>query len=242
MGCFTFVKVMMILFNMFIFLAGLTLMGVGIWVSVDGSSFLKVLGPFSGNAMQFVNVGFFCIAIGAVLVLLGFMGCYGAHKESRCLLIMFFAIILIIFIAEVAAGVVALAYSSFAEGILKAWATTALKEEYGKVEVVTKIWNTTMTELKCCGFTNYTDFHDSYYYNHNAQNYPPACCTISSSNPCSNTTAKYSEIQGCFEQLLTILKKNANIVGGIAAGICGVEVAAMVVSMYLYCYLDKHAR
>lgn len=240
MGCFTFVKVTMILFNMLIFLAGITLLAVGIWVSVDGSSFLKVLGPFANNAMQFVNVGFLCIAIGAVLVLLGFMGCYGAQKESRCLLIMFFAIILIIFIAEVAAGVVALAYSSFAEGILKAWATIALKEQYGKDVVVTKIWNTTMTELKCCGFTNYTDFSESYYHNHNAESYPAACCI--NQNPCNATAAKYSDIKGCFEQLLTILKKDANIVGGIAAGICGIEVAAMVVSMYLYCYLDKHAR
>ncbi|KAJ4942913.1 hypothetical protein JOQ06_005425, partial [Pogonophryne albipinna] len=94
-------------------LGGLTLLAMGIWVSVDGGSFLQLLGPFSSQAMQFVNVGFFCIAIGAVLVLMGFLGCCGARKESKCLLLTFFSIILSIFIAEVAAGVVALAYSSF---------------------------------------------------------------------------------------------------------------------------------
>ncbi|KAI1892071.1 hypothetical protein AGOR_G00150200 [Albula goreensis] len=241
MGCFTFVKVMMFLFNFLIFLAGTALLAVGIWVSVDGSSFLKVLGPFSSQAMQFVNVGFFCIAIGAILVLLGFLGCCGAQKESKCLLILFFSIILIIFIAEVAAGVVALAYSSFAESILKAWATTALQNEYGKEQVVTQIWNTTMTELKCCGFTNYTDFTNSYYYNQHKETYPPTCCTGQGPS-CGQDTALQSEVQGCFEQLLTILKQNANIVGGIAAGICVLEVAAMVVSMYLYCHLDKDIR
>lgn len=61
---------------------------MGIWVSVDGSSFLHLLGPFSSQGMQFVNVGFFCIAIGVVLVLLGFLGCCGAHKESKCLLLL----------------------------------------------------------------------------------------------------------------------------------------------------------
>lgn len=60
---------------------------MGIWVSVDGASFLRLLGPFSGNGMQFVNVGFFCIAIGGVLVLLGLLGCCAAHKESKCLLL-----------------------------------------------------------------------------------------------------------------------------------------------------------
>lgn len=68
-------------------LGGLTLLAMGIWASVDGGSFLQLLGPFSSKAMQFVNVGFFCIAIGAVLVLLGLLGCCGAHKESKCLLL-----------------------------------------------------------------------------------------------------------------------------------------------------------
>ncbi|XP_029356638.1 tetraspanin-1 isoform X2 [Echeneis naucrates] len=149
MACFTFVKLMMALFNLLIFLGGLTLLAMGIWVSVDGSSFLKLLGPFATQGMQFVNVGFFCIAIGIVLVLLGLLGGCAAHKESKCLLLTFFSVIFIIFIAEVAAGVVALAYSSFAEGILRAWAKPALQQDYGKDPVVTKIWNTTMTESLC---------------------------------------------------------------------------------------------
>lgn len=68
-------------------LGGLTLLAMGIWVSVDGGSFLRLLGPFASQGMQFVNVGFFCIAVGAVLVLLGLLGCCGAHKESKCLLL-----------------------------------------------------------------------------------------------------------------------------------------------------------
>ncbi|XP_035509873.1 tetraspanin-1 [Morone saxatilis] len=238
MGCFTFVKLMMFLFNLLIFLGGLTLLAMGIWVSVDGGSFLHLLGPFSSQAMQFVNVGFFCIAIGVVLVLLGLLGCCGAHKESKCLLLTFFSIILIIFIAEVAAGVVALAYSSFAEGILRAWATPALQKDYGSEPVVTKIWNTTMTELKCCGFTNYTDFVGSNFEKENGGSLPPSCCWTNSA-PCSSAEAERSAVQGCFKQILETLKEHANIVGGIAAGIGVLEIAAMIVSMYLYCRLDK---
>lgn len=69
-------------------LGGLTLLAMGIWMSVNGSSFLQLLGPFSSEVMQSVNVGFFSIAIGALLVLLGLLGCCGAHKESKCLLLM----------------------------------------------------------------------------------------------------------------------------------------------------------
>ncbi|XP_051231747.1 tetraspanin-1 isoform X2 [Dicentrarchus labrax] len=213
MGCFTFVKLMMFLFNLLIFLGGLTLLAMGIWVSVDGGSFLHLLGPFSSQAMQFVNVGFFCIAIGVVLVLLGLLGCCGAHKESKCLLLT-------------------------AEGILKAWATPALQKDYGSEPVVTKIWNTTMTELKCCGFTNYTDFVGSKFEKENGGSLPPSCCWTNSA-PCSSAEAERSGVQGCFEQILETLKEHANIVGGIAAGIGVLEIAAMIVSMYLYCHLDK---
>jgi hypothetical protein len=62
MQCFRFLKTMMTLFNMLIFLCGAALLAVGIWVSIDGSSFLKIFGPLSSSAMQFVNVGYFLIA------------------------------------------------------------------------------------------------------------------------------------------------------------------------------------
>ncbi|XP_042178351.1 tetraspanin-1 isoform X1 [Oncorhynchus tshawytscha] len=239
MACFTFFKFMMVLSNLLILLGGLTLLGVGIWVRVDKGLFLQVLSPFSTLDTQFVNVCFFCIAIGGVLVLLGVLGCCGAHKGSKCLLLLFFSIILIIFIAEVAAGTVALAYSSFAEGILKAWATLVLKNQYGSDPVVTKIWNSTMTELNCCGFTNYTDFTDSYYSEQSEGSYPPSCCQLDTA-PCSQQQAWHSAVQGCLKQLLKALQKHANIVGGIAVGIGGLEVTAMLVSMYLYCYLDNN--
>lgn len=69
-------------------LCGVALLAVGIWVSVDGPSFLEIFGPLSSSAMQFVNVGYFLIAAGAVLFALGFLGCYGAHTENKCALMM----------------------------------------------------------------------------------------------------------------------------------------------------------
>lgn len=236
MSCFTFLKVMMILFNLAIFLGGCTLLGIGIWVSVDSKTFLQIFGPLSTSVFQFVNVGYLLIALGCVLFLLGFLGCCGAQKESKCLLITFFSIILIIFIIEVAAAVVALVYTSLAETILQGTVTQILRDDYGKPNPVTEIWNTTMTELKCCGLSNYTDFNNSYYYNTN-KGYPGQCCN--SSAPCNITAVEASRVQGCFSELLYQIRKNAGVVGGVAAGICVLEIAAMTVAMYLYCQLDE---
>ncbi|XP_036425459.1 tetraspanin-1 [Colossoma macropomum] len=238
MGCFTFVKVMMVLFNLLILVGGLALAAVGIWLNAGGDSRLQILGMFSLNVLHFVNVGYFFVAFGGVMALLGFLGCCGAKKESKCLLIMFFSIILVIFISELATAVVILAYSSLFENVLKAWSTPVLKEQYGKDKVVTDMWDVTMKKLHCCGFTNYTDFNNSYYYEENGDIYPPSCCE----DPeilCDAENALHSDIKGCYEHLTLTIKKKAYIVGGVAAGVCGVELAAMAVSMYLYCYLDK---
>ncbi|XP_016092074.1 tetraspanin-2-like [Sinocyclocheilus grahami] len=45
------------------------------------------------------------IGAGGVMMLVGFFGCFGAVRESQCLLGSFFACLLVIFGAEVAAGV-----------------------------------------------------------------------------------------------------------------------------------------
>lgn len=227
---------------LFLQLAGGTLLGVGIWVSVDSGSFLKIFGSLGSGAdsiaSQFVNVGYFLIAIGSLLLILGFLGCCGAQKESKCLLITFFCIVLIIFIAEIAGAVVALVYSSVAESFLKSVLTPVLQNEYGKNTQVTASWNNTMNDLKCCGLTNYTDFTGSYYMSNHGNTYPPQCCNSTAS--CTESVAASSKVKGCFDQILDLLKKNAAIVGGIAAGIAALELAAMVVSMYLYCKIDKN--
>uniref|UniRef100_A0A8C3WEP7 Tetraspanin n=1 Tax=Catagonus wagneri TaxID=51154 RepID=A0A8C3WEP7_9CETA len=238
MQCFSFIKTMMILFNLLIFLCGAALLAVGIWVSVDGPSFMKIFGPLSSSAMQFVNVGYFLIAAGAVLFALGFLGCYGAKTENKCALMMFFFILLVIFIAEVAAAVVALVYTSMAEHFLTLLVVPTIKKDYGSQKDFTQVWNSTMEGLKCCGFNNYTDFEGSPYFSENHL-FPPYCCFDRTNNtvvePCTRDEAQGKNVQGCFNQLLYDIRTNAVTVGGVAAGIGGLELAAMIVSMYLYC-------
>ncbi|NXH78741.1 TSN1 protein, partial [Hydrobates tethys] len=237
MGCFTFIKVMMILFNLAIFLGGGTLLGVGIWVTVDGQSFLDIFGALSSSVLQVVNVSYFLIAIGAILLIIGFLGCYGAQKDSKCLLMMFFSVVLIIFIAEVAAAVVALVYTSLAETLLTAVVTPVLKEKYGADDRFTYIWNATMNEVHCCGLNNYTDFTDSPWYREKGT-YPEPCL-VGGSLPFARPHLCGCLLQGCFHQILEEIKTNAGVVGGVAAGIAALEIAAMAVSMYLYCELDQ---
>ncbi|ETE69391.1 Tetraspanin-1, partial [Ophiophagus hannah] len=91
-------------------IGGLVLLGIGIWVKVDGDSFEKILGVAAPQMMLLLHVGYLCITVGSILFIMGFLGCWGAVKENRCLLLV--VIILIIFTAEVVCAVVVLIFST----------------------------------------------------------------------------------------------------------------------------------
>ncbi|KAM4747204.1 tetraspanin-16 [Rhinophrynus dorsalis] len=239
MSCFSFLKTMMFVFNGIIFLGGITVMGIGIWVKVDGGSFLKILGTAAPQLMQVVNVGYLCIAVGGFLILMGFLGCCGAVKESRCMLMLFFIIILIIFIAEVAGAVVVLAFSSVSQIFIEHLGKVAVKylqEDFGDEKELTTVWNATMKELKCCGFNGFQDFTNSTYHRTYHQ-YPPVCC--SNVSPCQQQNIT-SEVKGCFRAFEHFLSQNGKIVGGVALGICCLELAAMIVSLVLFCHIGSN--
>ncbi|KAF4115692.1 tetraspanin 35 [Onychostoma macrolepis] len=241
MGCFGFLKIMMFLFNGIICLAGAAILGVGIWVKVDSGSVLSLLQNIQGapgELGQVLNVGYLLIAVGAVLLILGFLGCCGAIKESRCMLLLFFIIILIVFIAEVAGAIVLLVFKPLTENLIKQLGNEvvkSLKNDYGKNKDVTGLWNTTMTTLKCCGFNNYTDFTNSYFVN-DTKSYPVQCCY---KVPCIEITAFNSTIPGCFPALKKLVDDNAVIIIAVALGIAALELAAMIVSMILYCRIGS---
>ncbi|KAH1176357.1 hypothetical protein KIL84_021091 [Mauremys mutica] len=195
MGCFSFLKLMMFVFNGVIFLSGLAVLGIGIWVKVDGGSFVQILGAAAPQLMQLINVGYLCIAVGTFLLLMGFLGCCGAMKESKCMLLL----------ADI-----------FIEH-LKNWAVKTLREDYGRRDDVTAIWDTTMKELKCCGFNNYKDFNSSYFYQTHSQTYPTGCC-LPPKHECLESELDSTK-QGCLHEFQTFLSRNGRIVGGVALGI-----------------------
>uniref|UniRef100_A0A672LMN5 Tetraspanin n=1 Tax=Sinocyclocheilus grahami TaxID=75366 RepID=A0A672LMN5_SINGR len=205
-------------------LAGAAILAVGIWVAVDRVSllgFLEHIEDAPPELAQLANIGYLLIGVGAFLTLVGFLGCCGAVKESKCMLLSFFTVVLIIFLVEVAAGVVLFVF----EPLVRSDAPYQNKSTY--------TYN--KNGLKCCGYNNYTDFMDSQFVS-TTSSYPVTCCT-SSSGPCNETAAK--SVVGCFQALVNLIEDNAVLLAGVALGIAALEIAAMVVSMILYKNVGK---
>ncbi|XP_041672955.1 tetraspanin 35 isoform X2 [Cheilinus undulatus] len=245
MGCFGFLKTMMVVFNGIIFLAGAAILGVGIWVKVDSGSILRFLGKIEGapeELSQVLNVGYLLIAIGALLLVIGFLGCCGAVRESKCMLLLFFIIVLVVFIAEIAGAVVILVFRPLADELFTKFGTAAvqnIKKDYGKNPDITGLWNTTMSTLKCCGFYNSSDFLDSPYYMDHNKHYPPQCCP-GTDKPCNQTLAdSATTLTGCFPKIKQLIDENAVVIVGVALGIAALEICAMAVSMILFCRIKS---
>ncbi|XP_016117919.1 tetraspanin-1-like [Sinocyclocheilus grahami] len=243
MCCKGFLKVMMFVFNGVIFLAGAAILGVGIWVAVDRVSLLGILENIEDappELAQLANIGYVLIGVGVFLTLVGFLGCCGAVKESKCMLLSFFSIVLIIFLVEVAAAIVLFVFEPLVQKALDGIGqkvAESIKNKYGEDESYTSIWDSTMSELKCCGYNNYTDFMGSPFES-TASFYPVTCCR-SSSGPCNENEAKRASVVGCFNALLNLIEDNAVLLAGVALGIAALEIAAMVVSMILYTNVGK---
>ncbi|XP_015705606.1 tetraspanin-8-like [Coturnix japonica] len=50
------------------------------------------------------------IAVGSIIMILGFLGCCGAIRESRCMLLLFFIGLLLILILQVTGGILGAVY------------------------------------------------------------------------------------------------------------------------------------
>ncbi|KAM9392146.1 tetraspanin-1-like [Pholidichthys leucotaenia] len=242
MGCFQFLKIMMFVFNGIIFLAGAAILGVGIWVKVDSNSIFNLIGKLPNvpsGLSHVLNVGYLLIAVGAVLFLIGFLGCCGAIRESKCMLLMFFIIVLLVFIAEVAGAVVILVFKPLANDLFAKVGTAAvesIKSQYGDNADLTGLWNTTMSVLNCCGFYNASDFESSPYFTSHNSSYPPQCCP-DTVQPCYKTN--FTLIPGCFPKIKDLIENNIGVIVGVALGIAALEICAMIVTMILFCHLKS---
>ncbi|XP_051997072.1 tetraspanin-2-like [Xyrauchen texanus] len=97
------VKYLLFVFNFIFWLSGSLVLAVGLWLRFDPDT-TSLLGENGAPENLFIAV-YILIGAGGIMMLVGFFGCFGAVRESQCLLGLFFACLLVIFGAEVAAGV-----------------------------------------------------------------------------------------------------------------------------------------
>ncbi|XP_036390156.1 CD9 antigen-like [Megalops cyprinoides] len=139
------VKYLLFVFNFIFWLVGSLVLAVGLWLRFDPDTVL-LLNEEGAPDTFFIGV-YILIGAGGLMMLVGFFGCCGAVRESQCLLGSFFACLLVIFGAEVAAGVFGfLNKDKIIEEVQNFY--TNVNNENGNSTAIVSIY---FKVLNCCG-------------------------------------------------------------------------------------------
>uniref|UniRef100_A0A5F8HH01 Tetraspanin n=1 Tax=Monodelphis domestica TaxID=13616 RepID=A0A5F8HH01_MONDO len=146
------IKYLLFGFNFIFWLAGIAVLAIGLWLRFDTQT-KSIFDQEDNNNSSFYTGVYILIGAGALMMLVGFLGCCGAVQESQCMLGLFFAFLLVIFAIEIAAAI--WGYSHKEEVIREVQAF--YKETYRKMKDKESPYKDTLKAihqaLDCCGLT-----------------------------------------------------------------------------------------
>ncbi|XP_040029177.2 tetraspanin-8 [Gasterosteus aculeatus] len=212
------VKFFLFFFNLLFWLSGCVILGVSIYLKVhkDGN-------VITNEAIPGLDL---MIAIGVIIMLLGFLGCWGAIRENRCMLLMFFISLLVIFVLLLALGILGAVEGKKVKDWVKERLDklTPLSSQPANVrEDLEKL----QAELKCCGLvtgsSEWTLIPDS--------------CRCNGTLPECSASGVYTT--PCSTRIISLMETNMEVVLGIAFAIAILLIFGMVFSMILYCQIGR---
>jgi len=226
-GCYNCLKYLMFVFNFIFWLVGCALLAVGIWAKVDESSFSELIDD--PQLMRSLSIAaYVIIAVGAIVMVLGFLGCCGAIRESQCMLATFFIFLFIIFSTLLAVGIYVYIEikpdPEMLKGeIKKAW-TADVNSYYNSTDAKKRL-DAARDEFHCCG-SEQGDMVKTWG-------------VIKAGEACG----QYVTSEGCatkvYEKTHQYLKKYLVIFVGVAFGIATIMLLGMIFSMLLCCAIRE---
>ena len=231
---------MVILFNLLFWLAGWTVLGLGIWLL---SSKGEVAGDYTKltGSINYKAAPILCIAIGVVTVVVAFMACCGAIKESQCMLGTYFAFIVLIFSLEMTAIVLTYVYRERIEKNLRGDIKETLNEYKDQDRrAVTQAIDEIQVSFKCCGNYEYRDWFRTRWGENNKDSVPRSCCKDPADNTCNaNVSRELTKIhtKGCYNFVRKYLLNNLHVIGGFGIWIAVIQIMGMIFGLCLCCQI-----
>ncbi|CAG9792180.1 unnamed protein product [Diatraea saccharalis] len=226
-SCGRCMKFSLICINVITLVGGALALGVGLWVW-SSRSFTSTL---MSNNMFIASVGVI-VAMGAAMMLLSFLGCCGAAKEIKCMLLTYYILVFIIFVVMLVGGILQFV---FREKVL----TTLDREMYASIPYYgvkheyTRAWDETQSYLMCCGVKGYRDWNG---------NIPTSCCREiypGQRQECQSTpNPSNMYVDGCLNKAIEFLREDAVYVGAAAIVVAVIMLLALILSCGLFVKIE----
>ncbi|XP_048468191.1 tetraspanin-18 isoform X2 [Rhincodon typus] len=210
----TCIKYLMFLSNTLIFAGGICLLGVGIWVTTNANGFKNIV---TSNPLIYTGA-YIILSVGVILFFLGCLGCWGAIRESKQLLMT----------------------------IRKDYFLKELQMKYkgdNSTDAFSKTWNAIMMDFSCCGVNGPQDFGQNSTFHELFPNMllPEACCKKNKTalvfldkNRCFHGGAGYINSKGCFSMIAENFRNYVHLVGAFSIIVLLIELVAMAFTTFVY--------
>ncbi|XP_041352531.1 tetraspanin-33-like [Gigantopelta aegis] len=222
--CDFWVKYCLFTINFLVWFLGGVMIAIGVWARVQKQG----LGAFDN---LITDPAFMIIAVGIVMFIISVFGCVGALRENICLLKTFIIVIVLVFVLQIAVGIVAFVFLDSVEHKMMNYMRLAVFNYFNNADTKDVI-DFLQKEFTCCGAASYEDWESNVYFNCSSNatsrcGVPKSCCRIPSSFDCGYGVRRYSEKlteqfifnTGCIGVLMVIFKDNLVIIGFIAMSV-----------------------
>lgn len=214
----------MFFFNFLFWLSGLVLIIIGAVVRNNYGDY------FSFVSNKFANVSVLIIVVGVVVFIVGFLGCCGAVKENYCMVTTFAVLLAIIFILEIVAGALGIAYKSkvkeeASKALGKAEKAYGTANEVGSVHIMDML----QQKFKCCGANGTAGYKGK---SGNLTCSFPATNGVKTCHEGKKCSGKLYK-KGCEGAFIDFLKKNMVLIGGVAIGIAFIQLLGIIFACIL---------
>ncbi|KAK4311625.1 hypothetical protein Pmani_016882 [Petrolisthes manimaculis] len=235
-GCGKCVRFLMFVVNFVIWVASIAILVLGIWTVVDRPYLEQLLG-----SEMYMTAAYILIATGCVIFFVSFLGCFGALREVKCMLLTYFIIVLLLFIILLIGGILGYVFKDKAKITVNHAMMVAIKEYDSTSEkktAVTKAWDETQQAMKCCAIQEQEEWVKlNSEFNVNKR-VPKSCCKIDTSGlmmECQrNPTDANSYTEGCFEKAVEFVEEHALIIGGVGIAVALIMVLGLILSIVLF--------
>nr|XP_007966281.2 tetraspanin-11 isoform X1 [Chlorocebus sabaeus] len=254
-----YLKYLLFVFNFFFWVGGAAVLAVGIWTLVEKSGYLSVLASSTFAASAYI-----LIFAGALVMVTGFLGFGAILREQKGCLSTYFCLLLVIFLVELVAGVLAHVYYQRLSDELKQHLNKTLAENYGQpgatqiTASVDRLQQDPGTlrkpltsslclclQFKCCGSNSSADWqHSTYILSREAEGrrVPDSCCktAVTRCGQRVHPSNIYKVEGGCLTKLEQFLADHLLLMGAVGIGVACLQICGMVLTCCLHRRLQRH--
>ncbi|XP_035281622.1 tetraspanin-11 isoform X1 [Anguilla anguilla] len=230
-------KYLLFVFNLLFWLGGAAVMAVGFWTLVDKSDYLSLL-----ESSAFAVSAYILILAGVLVMVTGFLGCCAVIREQRSCLSMYFSCLLLIFLIELVAGVLAYVYYQQLSEELKQHLNQTMTSSYAQQgkDSITQAVDRLQQDFKCCGSNSSSDWLHSVYVTspEGGDRVVPDSCCKTPTPECGqrdHPSNIYKVEGGCITKLEQYLADHLLIIGAVGIGVACLQLTgAVLTSCFIY--------